>query len=85
MQSDLILTVLTFMGNISIPDVLIVIVIFSIPWFFLMRRIYRKKFGDDNDKVLVRSVVASVLLSTVFVIVLITGFVLWLIATESSN
>ena len=73
-----------FMGSIDLGGLLVVIMIFSIPAFFELRRVYRRKFGDDKGKVMVWSIVTSVLVSTAFVFVvgLLAGAVLWFISTE---
>jgi hypothetical protein len=82
MQLQLTVGLLLFIGNINLPSLLVVIIIFSIPAFFLLRRVYRKKFGDDKGKVMVWSIVTSILASTVFVVGLLAGILLWLISTE---
>lgn len=82
MQVNLILAVLTLLMNIDIPGLLIVVVIFSVPAFFFVRRVYRRKFGDDKGKVIAWSIVTSVLLSTVLVVGLVAGLVMWLITEE---
>lgn len=72
----------TFMGSVSIPDLLVIIVVLSIPTFFPVRRLYGRKFGKDRRKVMLWSVVTSLLASTVLVVALIAGLIFWLIITE---
>lgn len=75
---------LTFMGNIDLLGFGILVLIFSVPAFFTFRRVFKKKFGDNKGKIVVWSIITSVLVSAVFLIGLLAGFVFWIISTENS-
>lgn len=81
-QVNPVLALFTLLMNIDIPGLLVLIAIFSVPVFFFVRRVYRRKFEDDEGKVIAWSIVTSILFSTLLVLALVAGLVFWLITTE---
>ena len=75
MYCPLTFIIFSLLMNIDFASILILIGISVIPLFFLFRKIYKKRFKDNNGKVLRWSIISSLLLAPVLAVLFIAVFV----------
>jgi hypothetical protein len=76
--------ILLFLGNIDLAGILVFSIPIAIPVYFIAKKIFKKRFSttDEKNKVVLLSILSTVILSPLILILMLATAVILFIAFE---